>query len=352
MVRVAVIPGDGIGNEVVPEAVKVLEAVDRLFGIALDYESFDFGAERFLRTGEAIPEDFEDFIEGLPDRFDCALFGAGGIDPRVPHGTNATPVLRGLRRTLDLYANLRPCRLLDASLTPLKGRNESDLDFAVIRENTEGYESGTAGAFKVGTPNEVEIRPEYNTYRGVRRIIEYAFDYAREHERSRVDMAEKGLDDGLWVRVFREVAGRYPEIEARHIHVDTLAYMMVLSPEQLQVIVGENRIGDILSDIAAAIQGSRGLAPTGCFNPDRSFCYFEPVHGTGPDIIGQRVANPLATIMAVRMLLENFGHQDAARAIEAAARETIRSGNVTRDLGGHLSTSQAGDAICEALGKL
>ena len=352
MVKIAVIPGDGIANEVVPEAVKVLEAADQLFSLGLDYELFDFGAERYLRSGEAVPENFDDFIQGLPDRFDAALFGAGGIDPRVPHGVNATPVLRGLRRTLDLYANVRPCRLLDTSLTPLKDKTAQDLDFVVIRENTEGYESGAAGRFKTGTPEEAEIRSEYNTYKGVRRVIEFAFEYARDHERSRVDMAEKGLEDGLWARVFREVAAGYTDMEARHVHVDTLAYTMVVAPEQLQVVVGENRVGDILSDIGAAVQGSRGVAPTGCFNPDRRFCYFEPVHGTGPDIIGQGIANPLAAIRAAGMLLENTGHREAGAAIEQAAAETVRAGRTTRDIGGALSTADAGDAVRDALRSL
>ena len=351
MTRIAVIPGDGIGNEVVPEAVKVLEAVDDLFHLELEYEHFDFGAERYLKTGKAIPDDFDQFIDGLPDRFDTALFGAAGTDPRVPSDQVASPVLRGLRRRLDLYANLRPCRLLDASLTPLKEKTEQDIDFVVFRENTEGYESGSAGTLKVGTPDEVEIRPEINTAKGVRRIIEYAFDYARQHGRGRVDMAEKGQPNGLWARTFREVGKGYPEIEQRHTHVDTLAYAMVISPEQLQVIVAENRAGDILSDIAGAIQGGRGLSPTGCFNPDRHFCYFEPIHGTGPDILGKQLANPMAAILAGRMLLEHAGHTEAATAIEAAVAEAVRTGNTTPDLGGALSTGQVGDFIRRELRK-
>jgi 3-isopropylmalate dehydrogenase len=349
MTRIAVIPGDGIGNEVVTEAVKVLEAVDELFHFGLEYELFDLGAERYLKTGQAIPDDFDQFIDGLPNRFDTALFGAGGTDPRVPPDQVASPVLRGLRRRLDLYANLRPCRLLDASLTPLKGKTEQDIDFVFFRENTEGYESGSAGTLKVGTSDEVEVRPEINTAKGVRRIIEYALSYAREHGRSRVDMAEKGLPNGLWARTFREVGKAYPEIDQHHVHVDTLAYAMVVSPEQLQVIVAENRAGDILSDIAGAIQGGRGISPTGCFNPDRHFCYFEPIHGTGPDIIGMQLANPIAAILAAKMLLEHSGHPEAAAAMEAAVAEAVRSGNTTPDLGGNLSTSQVGDFICREL---
>lgn len=352
MVRIAVIPGDGIANEVMPEALKVLETAATLFNINLDYEQFDFGAERYLKTGQAIPDDFEAFIQALPDKFDAALFGAGGTDPRVPKGVNAQPVLRGLRRGLDLYANVRPCKLLDARITPLKGKTESDLDFVVIRENTEGYESGTAGTFKVGTADEVEIRPEYNTAKGVRRVVEFAFAFTQAHQRSQVVMAQKGLDNGLWNRVFFAVARQYPGIEARQMHVDTLAYTMIVAPEQLQVIVAENRAGDILSDIGGALQGSRGIAPAGCFNAERRFCYFEPVHGTGPDIIGQQLANPLAAIRAGAMMLDHCGHRDAASAIEAAASAVIKTGRVTRDLGGTLSTPQAGEAVRAELKRL
>lgn len=349
MVRIAVIPGDGIANEVMPEAVKVLEAADRLFGFGLDYEIFDFGVTHYVKTGQAVPDDIDAFIQALPETFDAALFGAHGIDPRLPKGVSAQPVLHGLRRGLDLYANVRPCKLLDARITPLKDKTERDLDFVVIRENTEGYESGTAWTFKAGTFNEVEIRPEHNTYKGVRRVVEFAFKFARENGRTSVVMAQKGLDHGLWNRVFFDVADRYEGIEARQMHVDTLAYTMIVAPEQLQVIVAENRAGDILSDIGGAIQGSRGLAPTGCFNAERDFCYFEPVHGTGPDIVGRQIANPLAAIRAGGMLLAHFGHRNAAQAIEAAASAAIKTGNVTRDLGGNLSTPQAGDAICQIL---
>ena len=349
MVRIAVIPGDGIAHEVVPEAVKVLETADQLFHIGLDYELFDFGVEHYLKTGKVVPDDFDVFLNALPASFDAVLFGAGGIDPRLPKGMNAQRVLSGLRRGLDLYANVRPCKLLDSSITPLKGKTERDLDFVVIRENTEGYGGGTAGRFKVGTADEVEIRPEYNTYKGVRRVVEFAFEFARANQRTDVVMAQKGMDDGLWHRVFFDVAGKYTGMTARQMHVDTIAYTMIVAPEQLQVIVAENRAGDILSDIGGALQGSRGIAPTGCFNAEGKFCYFEPVHGTGPDIIGQQIANPLAAIRAGGMLLAHFGHRDAADAIEAAASQVVKTGRVTRDLSGNLSTLQVGEAVRDAL---
>ena len=349
MVRIAVIPGDGISHEIVPEAVKTLETAHELYEFALDYETYDFGAERYLKTGQAVPDDIDDFIAGLPSSFDAALFGAGGIDPRVPSGVSAQPVLRGLRNGLDLYANVRPCRLLNDDLTPLKGKTSDDIDFVVIRENTEGYEHGTGGNFKVGTPLETEIRPEYNTYGGVRRVIEFAFNYAEQNGRKQVAVAEKGLPNGLWSRMFEDISALHPDIEPRHVHVDTMAYLMITAPELIDVVVAENRVGDILSDVGGAVQGSRGLAPAGCFNAEKEFAYFEPVHGTAPDIIGQGIANPMAAIMAAKMLLDYKGLTEAADAIERAVRVTIASGTVTFDLGGSSSTAQVGEAVREAL---
>ena len=349
MAKIAVIPGDGIANEVVPEAVQVLDVVNEKYELGLEYETFDYGSERYLRMGEPYPEDLNGFIDNLPNDFDAALFGAGGIDHRTPDDISAMPVLQKLRRRLDLFANVRPCRLLVPDLTPLKGKTVEDINFTVIRENTEGYEYGTGGNYKIGTEDEVEIRPEYNTYKGVKRVLEFAFQYARREGRNKVHMAEKGMPQGLWSRVFKEVSAKYPDIEPVHMHVDTLAYKMVVSPEELQVVVGENRICDVLSDIGGAVQGSRGLAPTGCFNPEKAFCYFEPVHGTGPDIMGMGVANPMAAIMASKMLLEHLGHRDAADAIENAVRQAIRDGKTTRDIGGSLSTVQVGEAIREAI---
>ena len=351
MVRIAVIPGDGISHEIMPEAVKTLETAHELYEFALDYETYDFGVEHYLKTGQVAPDDIDDFITGLPSTFDAALFGAGGIDPRVPSGESAQVVLRGLRRGLDLYANVRPCRLLNDDLTPLKGKTSDDIDFVVIRENTEGYESGTGGTFKVGTPLESEIRPEHNTYAGVRRVIEFAFDFAEQRGRKQVAVAEKGLPNGLWSRLFEVISAQHPDIESRHVHVDTMAYLMITAPELGDVVVAENRAGDILSDVGGAVQGSRGLAPAGCFNAEKDFAYFEPVHGTAPDIIGQGIANPMAAIMAAKMLLDYKGHPEAANAIEQAVRATIDSGTVTSDLGGSSSTAQVGEAVREALMK-
>lgn len=347
--RIAVIPGDGIGWEVVPEAVAVLEEAGRLFELDLAFETFDFGVRRYLRTGQALPEDLDEWVGTLPERFDAALFGAGGLDPRMPADVSAQPLLRALRRGLDLYANVRPCRLLAPGLSPLKHKGPEEVDLVVIRENTEGYDALRATAFREGTEQEMELRMEVNTYNGVRRVLEFAFRYAQDHDRRRVHMAEKGRPQGLWARLFREVSAQYPDIEAVRMHVDTLAYTMVAAPETLEVVVAENRAGDILSDIAAALQGSRGVAPAGCYNPQRCFAYFEPVHGTAPDIVDQGRANPLAAIRAGAMLLDHLGFPRAAAAIEEAAATTVREGHVTPDLGGDLSTQEAGEAVRRAL---
>ena len=248
------------------------------------------------------------------------------------------PLLQGLRQRLDLFANVRPCKLIAPELTPLKNKTVDDINFTVIRENTEGYEYGTGGNYKIGSEDEVEIRPGYNTYKGVKRVIEFAFDYARKEGRTRVHMAEKGMPKGLWSRVFEEVSAKNTAIQPIHMRVDTLAYMMVVAPETLQVVVGENQIGDVLSDIGGAVQGSRGLMPTGNFNPQKNFCFFEPVHGTGPDILGKGVANPIAAIMASKMLLEHLANR------EAAVRHVICNGQITPDIGGSLPATQVGDA--------
>ena len=323
---------------VIPEATKVLDVVNEKFELGLEYVTFDFGSERYLRTGEAFPIDLDRFIDSLPGTYDAALFGAGGIDHRTPEEISAMPLLQGLRQRLDLFANVRPCKLIAPELTPLKNKTVDDINFTVIRENTEGYEYGTGGNYKIGSEDEVEIRPGYNTYKGVKRVIEFAFDYARKEGRTSVHMAEKGMPKGLWSRVFEEVSAKNTAIQPIHMRVDTLAYMMVVAPETLQVVVGENQIGDVLSDIGGAVQGSRGLMPTGNFNPQKNFCFFEPVHGTGPDILGKGVANPIAAIMASKMLLEHLANR------EAAVRHVICNGQITPDIGGSLPATQVGDA--------
>ncbi|HYE64301.1 MAG TPA: 3-isopropylmalate dehydrogenase [Pyrinomonadaceae bacterium] len=342
--RVAVIPGDGIGPEVIREAVSVLEHLRETHGVELDLTHFDWGADKFLREGVTLPPGA---LEMLTQEFDAILAGAFG-DPRVPSNKHAEDILLGMRRGLDLYINLRPVRLLDARLTPLRGRTTDDLDFVVFRENTEGAYCGAGGFLKKGTPEEIATQEELNTRRGVERIIVAAFEYARAHARRRVTMADKSnvqrFGGDLWQRVFNEVKAKYTEIEANHQYVDALAMFMVLDPAQYDVIVTNNLFGDILTDLGAALQGGLGLAASGNLHPGR-VSLFEPVHGSAPPLAGKSVANPVGAILTAAMMLEYLGYDAASGAVEDAVREAIARQETTRDLGGALSTKDAGAAI-------
>ncbi len=351
MPSIAVVPGDGIGNEVVPAAVRVLEALAQATGIELRFQRFDFGAERYLRTGEAVPADVSAVVREMARTFDAIFFGAAGDDPRVPPQGTARRFLMALRKDLDLYVNLRPCRLLDARLTPLKGKTEKDIDFVVFRENTEGLYSGLGGVFKMGTTDEIYIREELHTWKGVNRVLRYAFEYARRTGRTRVTVAEKSSEDGLWLREMRNVARDFPDIEAENMHIDTLAYQMVLRPERFQVIVAENMWGDILSDLAAALHGGRGLSPSLCLNPETG-CYVEPVHGTAPDIFGQNIANPFAAVLCGQLLLEYLGYPREGQLLQQAVVKAIQVGKTTPDLGGACTTDQVTEFLCEAVREL
>lgn len=344
MKRVAVIPGDGIGPEVIQEAVQVLERLQETHGVELELKHFDWGADKFLSEGVSLPDGA---LEMLTQDFDAILAGAFG-DPRVPTNRHAEDILLGMRRGLDLYINQRPVRLLDDRLTPLRNRTMREIDFVVFRENTEGAYIGAGGFFKKGTAEEIATQEEINTRRGVERIIVAAFEYARKHARRRVAMADKSnvqrFGGDLWQRVFKEVAARYTEIEAKHQYVDAMAMFMVQDPSQYDVIVTNNLFGDILTDLGAALQGGLGLAASGNIHPG-SVSLFEPVHGSAPPLAGKSQANPVGSILTAAMMLEYLGHDEASEAIEKAVRESIAQGETTRDLGGTLSTQQAGAAI-------
>ena len=346
--RIAVIPGDGIGPEVLREALRVLEGARETHGVELELTHFDWGAEKFLREGVTLPPGA---LEMLAGEFEAILAGAFG-DPRVPSNQHAEEILLGMRRGLDLYINLRPVRLLDARLTPLRNRKPEEIDFVVFRENTEGAYCGAGGFLKKGTVQEIATQEELNTRRGVERIIVAAFEYARANARKRVTMADKSnvqrFGGDLWQRVFKQVAADYPEIEANHQYVDVMAMFMVLNPAQYDVIVSNNLFGDILTDLGAAIQGGLGLAASGNIYPGR-VSLFEPVHGSAPPLAGKGVANPVGAILTSAMMLEYLGNKEASRAIEKAVRESILNDETTVDLGGKLSTEEAGTAICERL---
>lgn len=348
MKRIAVIPGDGIGPEVIGEAVSTIELARDLFGLEIALTHFDWGAEKYLATGITMPEGGLDM---LASRYDAILAGAFG-DPRVPDNKHAADILLGMRFGLDLYINLRPIKLIDPRLCPLKDRTPADIDFVVLRENTEGMYSFVGGNFKKGTSDEIAIQEEINTRKGVERIITAAFEYARAHNRRRVTMSDKSnvltYGHDLWQRVFREVAARYTDIEANHFYVDVLVMWMALDPARFDVIVTNNMFGDIVTDLGAALQGGLGMAASGNIHPGR-VSLFEPVHGSAPPFAGKNVANPVASILTAAMMMDYVGFNEAATAIEVAVEKAVREGETTKDIGGNLSTTEAGAAIRKRL---
>ncbi len=346
--RVAVIPGDGIGKEVVPQAVKVVQASRA----AVEFTEFDWGADHYLADNTTVPPDG---FSMLARDFDAILVGAFG-DPRVPSNIHAKEILLGMRFRMDLYANVRPVRLMAASLCPLKGMEPKDVDFVVIRENTEGVYGDVGGVFKPGTPDEVAIQEDINTRKGVERIIRYAFEYCQRQKkldgspRGRVLMCDKSNAmthaGGLWQRVFKEVGTAYPRIETQHMYVDALAMQMVRDPRGFDVIVTNNMFGDILTDVAAALQGGLGMAASGNIHPGKT-SMFEPVHGSAPPIAGKNVANPFGAILTAAMMLAHLGMTAEAAKIEAAVLEAVRQKKTTADLGGTLGTNEAGEWVAE-----
>jgi len=340
--RIAVIPGDGIGAEVTPQAVKVLQAVTARAKRPLEFVEFDWGADKYVREGVTLPPGA---VEMLRDEFDAILFGALG-DPRVPSNQHAADILLGLRFKLDLYVNARPVELLHPRLTPLRDRSENDVRFMVFRENTEGLYVGVGGFFKKGTPEEIAVQEDVNSRKGVERIIRYAFEYARQNGLKRVCMSDKSnamtFAHDLWQRVFKEVRQEYADIDSRHLYIDTLAMELVRDPRQFDVIVTNNLFGDIISDLGAQLAGGLGLAPSGNIHPGKT-SLFEPVHGSAPDIAGKGIANPLGSVLAAAMLLDFLGWKLEAEKLRAAVRAAIRENYVTPDLGGEKRTAEVGD---------
>jgi 3-isopropylmalate dehydrogenase len=350
--RIAVIAGDGIGKEVIPQAVKVMQAA----GAPVECTPFDWGADRYLADKTTVPADG---FAMLGRDFDAILVGAFG-DPRVPSNIHAREILLGMRSKMDLYANVRPVRLLDAALCPLKGVEPKDLDFVVIRENTEGVYGDLGGLFKQGTPDEVAIQEDVNTRKGVERIIRHAFEFCTKNTkqdgspRRRVLMCDKSNAmthaGGLWQRVFKEVAAAYPKIETQHMYVDALCMQMVYDPRSFDVIVTNNMFGDIITDLAAGLQGGMGMAASGNLHPGRT-SMFEPVHGSAPPIAGKNLANPLGAILTAAMMLTHLGMNAEARKIEAAVLEAVRQKKTTADIGGALGTREVGEWVAERIGK-
>jgi 3-isopropylmalate dehydrogenase len=346
--RIAVIPGDGIGIDVTAEAVKVLRAVAETRGRSLELEMLPWGADHYLATGVSVPPDG---YRMLREEFDAIFIGALG-DPRIPDMRHARDILLGTRFELDLYVNHRPVRLLDARLCPLKDRGPADVDFVVFRENTEGLYVNIGGRFKAGTPDEIAVQEELNTFKGVNRIIRYAFEFARRTGRRRVCMADKSnaLREGhaLWQRVFRTVAEEYPEVEATHLYIDALAMQLVKNPAQFQVIVTNNMFGDIVTDLGAQLQGGLGMAASGNLHPGRT-SMFEPVHGSAPKYAGKNVANPIGAILSAALMLEYLGCPEEAAAIERAVERAVATGHGPAEIGGALGTRETGDGIAAAI---
>jgi 3-isopropylmalate dehydrogenase len=350
--RVAIIPGDGIGKEVIPEAVMVIKAC----GAAVDFTSFDWGADRYLSDQITVPPDG---IAMLARDFDAILVGAFG-DPRVASNIHAKEILLGMRFKMDLYANVRPVRLLDASLCPLKGIEPKDVDFVVIRENTEGVYGDLGGVFKQGTADEIAIQEDMNTRKGVERIIRFAFEYCGNNKkldgspRRRVLMCDKSNAmthaGGLWQRAFKIVASEYPQIETQHMYVDSLCMQMVRDPRGFDVIVTNNMFGDIITDLAAALQGGLGMAASGNLHPEKT-SMFEPVHGSAPPIAGKNIANPFGAILTTAMMLAHLGMTTEAAKIEAAVLEAVRQKRTTSDIGGTLGTREAGEWVANFIAR-
>jgi 3-isopropylmalate dehydrogenase len=346
--KIAVIPGDGIGKEVIPQAMKVIGAS----GAPVEMVHFDWGADRYLADGSTVPPDG---FAILARDFDAIFVGAFG-DPRVRSNIHAKEILLGMRFKMDLYANVRPVRLLDSSLCPLKGIEPLDVDFVVIRENTEGVYLGRGSVSKQGTEDEVAIQEDINTWKGVRRIIRYAFEYCAQNKkadgsaRGRVLMCDKSnamtYAGGLWQRLFKELSAEYPQIKSEHMYVDALCAALVRDPRQFDVIVTNNMFGDIISDLAAGLQGGLGMAPSGNIHPGKT-SMFEPVHGSAPPLAGKNIANPMGAILTAAMMLDHLGFSKESKKIEFAVLEAMRQKKMTEDVGGALGTRETGEWIAD-----
>ncbi len=350
--RIALIPGDGIGREVMPVGVAALEAAAGLAdGFRLDFQELPWSCEYYLQHGRMMPEDGLETLRG----FDAIYLGAVGWPERVPDHVSLWGLLLPIRKAFDLYANVRPCRLLPGIEGPLRGKGPDEINFVVVRENTEGEYSGVGGRVHIGTPWEVAVQDIVFTRRAVERIIRFAFDLARREGRRRVTSVTKSnamqFNMVFWDEVFWQVAGEFPDIAADQCHVDAMAARFVRAPEQLDVLVASNLFADILTDLAGALQGSLGLSPSANITHDRTVpSMFEPVHGSAPDIAGKGIANPLAAVWAGAMMLEFLGERQAAAAVmRGIERVTAQRSALTPDLGGRATTAECGAAVVEAI---
>ncbi|HEV8246469.1 MAG TPA: isocitrate/isopropylmalate family dehydrogenase [Polyangiaceae bacterium] len=351
--KIAVIAGDGIGPEVIAPCVRLLEWYRRERNLALELWPLDLGAERYLREGVGLSLELRERIGN-----ECAAVLLGAIgDPRIPDSAHAREIVLGMRQGFDLFANIRPVRALSDALVPLKSRVAADVDFVVVRENTEGAYAGLGRQLRRGTAEEVAIDEDINTRRGVERLIRAGFELARSEGRARVHLADKSnalrYGQELWRRVFLEVAGEYPQIEARAEYVDALCYRVLVDPGAYQVIITNNLFGDIISDLCAVLQGGLGMAASANvrFGATGELGLFEPVHGSAPELAGRDVANPFGALRSTGLLLEHLGWPEERMRIERSIARALAAGLCTADVGGLLGTRAAAEAVIEAIAK-
>jgi len=348
--QVAVIPGDGIGKEVVPEGIKVLEAVSRAFDVSFEWTHFDWSCERYLESGAMMPADG---IQQLGS-FDAIFLGAVGF-PTVLDHVSLWGLLIPIRREFQQYINLRPVRLFEGMQCPLVGKKPGDIDFYVVRENCEGEYSNIGGRLYAGTEDEMVMQQSIFTRKGVDRVLKYAFELAQSRDARRLTSATKsnGIIHTMpyWDERVESMAKNYPDIDLDKYHIDILVSHFVNKPEIFDVVVGSNLFGDILSDLGPGITGTIGIAPSANINPEGDFpSMFEPVHGSAPDIAGQGIANPIGQIWSAAMMLDHLGHRDAHDAVIRAIENVIRErASLTPDLGGSASCVQCGDAVVDRL---
>ena len=348
--RIAVIPGDGIGKEVVPEGLRVLEGAGRRFGIEFQWDHFNWSSETYRQTGRMMPEDGLDLIA----RHDAIFLGAVGF-PGVPDHISLWGLLIPIRRRFRQYINLRPVRLLPGVSSPLTGVRPGDIDFWIVRENNEGEYSEIGGRLHAGTEDELVVQESLFTRRGVDRVLAYAFDLAQSRPRLHLTSATKsnGIIHTMpfWDERVAAMAKAYPEVKVDQYHIDILCAHFVQRPQNFDVVVGSNLFGDILSDLGPAIAGTIGIAPSANLNPEREFpSMFEPVHGSAPDIAGRGIANPIGQIWSAAMMLRHLGHEEAAAAIEASFGRVLSESDLrTPDMGGKATTEEMGRAIAESI---
>lgn len=348
--KIAVIPGDGIGVEVTPYGVKCLEAIGEIFNIDFEFEEFDFASVPYYKKhGDMLPEDWKTTLS----KFDALYFGAVGMPDEVPDEVTLWGSLIKFRREFDQYVNLRPCRLIEGIKSPLAGRKPGDIDFWIVRENTEGEYSSIGGKIFEGTDREIVMQETVMTRFGVDRVLRYAFDLAQSRPRKHLTSATKsnGINTTMpyWDSRVREMAKGYPDVKVDKYHIDILTAHFVQKPDIFDVVVGSNLFGDILSDLGPACTGTIGIAPSANINPEGKFpSLFEPVHGSAPDIAGKGIANPIGMIWAGQMLLQHFGHSEAADLLLKSVEKVLARSDpevMTADMGGKGTTKILGEAI-------